>query len=94
MRIIETTTQYRKDFELAKKRNLPIDKLNEIVIKLANDEPLPIINKDHQLRGYNPVIRECHILPDWLLEYRKVDDGIIHLLKLIRTGTHSDLFKK
>jgi len=92
MRSIETTTQYRKDFEMAKKRNLPIDKLNAIVIKLANDEPLPPINKDHALRGYSPVIRECHIQPDWLLEYRKIDDHQVHLLKLIRTGSHSDLF--
>lgn len=93
MRSIETTTQYRKDFDMAKKRNLPIDKLNAIVVKLANDEPLPPTNKDHVLRGYSPTIRECHILPDWLLEYRKIDKDTIHLLKLVRTGTHSDLFK-
>ena len=93
MRAIDTTTQYRKDFELAKKRNLPIDKLNAIVVKLAKDEPLPAVNKDHALRGCNPVIRECHIQPDWLLEYRKIDDDTIHLLKLIRTGTHADLFR-
>lgn len=93
MRSIETTTQYRKDFEMAKKRHFPIDKLNAIVVKLANDEPLPPANKDHVLRGYSPIIRECHILPDWLLEYRKIDQDTIHLLKLVRTGTHSDLFK-
>lgn len=35
-------------------------------------------------------MRECHIQPDWLLVY-KVEREIL-TLKLIRTGTHSDLF--
>ena len=92
MRIIETTTQYRKDFELAKRRNCPIEKLNEVVIKLAEDKPLLPSNRDHVLKGITPQVRECHILPDWLLEYRKIDNGELKLLKLIRTGSHSDLF--
>jgi len=35
---------------------------------------------------------ECHIEPDWLLIYDK--DGTVSAgaLKLIRTGTHSELF--
>lgn len=35
-------------------------------------------------------MRECHIQPDWLLVYKIVQEKLI--LKLIRTGTHSDLF--
>ena len=38
--------------------------------------------------------RECHIQPDWLLVYDKEDNGELHILNLVRTGTHSDLFKK
>ena len=34
--------------------------------------------------------RECHILPDWLLVYKYIEDELI--LYLTRTGTHSDLF--
>ena len=34
--------------------------------------------------------RECHIEPDWLLVYKVVRETLI--LKLIRTGSHSDLF--
>ena len=33
---------------------------------------------------------ECHIEPDWLLVYKVVRETLI--LKLIRTGSHSDLF--
>ena len=35
-------------------------------------------------------MRECHIEPDWLLVYKVYRDTLI--LKLIRTGSHSDLF--
>ncbi len=35
-------------------------------------------------------MRECHIQPDWLLVYKIARETLI--LKLIRTGPHSDLF--
>ena len=40
-------------------------------------------------RNYKDM-RECHIQPDWLLVYKIERDALI--LKLIRTGSHSDLF--
>ena len=47
MRQIATTNKYRKDWELAKRRNLPIQELNDVIYKLANDIPLPKEKKDH-----------------------------------------------
>ncbi len=47
MRRIDITGQYKKDLKLARKRNLPEDKLNQIIFKLANDESLLESNKDH-----------------------------------------------
>lgn len=44
MRRIDITGQYKKDLKLARKRHLPEDKLNEIILKLANYEPLPLAN--------------------------------------------------
>lgn len=41
MRQIATTGKYRKDWELAKRRNLPIEELNDVIYNLANDIPLP-----------------------------------------------------
>ena len=87
---IQATHQYDKDVKLAKKRGLEIDKLIEVVCKLANDESLPAKNKDHALTGNYSGCRECHISPDWLLIYQKAEE--IKLLTLIRTGSHSDLF--
>lgn len=92
MRTIKFTGQYKKDLKLARKRNLPEDKLNEIIFKLANDIELPYNNKDHALTGDFTGTRECHIQPDWLLIYSKDSDDIVNILTLLRTGTHSDLF--
>lgn len=92
MRRIDITGQYKKDLKLARKRHLPEDKLNNIIFKLANDEPLPTANKDHALTGDFAGTRECHITPDWLLIYSKEDEKTIQILTLLRTGSHSDLF--
>lgn len=92
MREIVFTHQYKKDLKLARKRNLPEDKLNEVIYNLANDIPLSHDKKDHQLTGRLSGLRECHIQPDWLLVYSKEDKNELHVLNLIRTGTHSDLF--
>ena len=93
MRQIIFSGQYKKDLKLARRRNLPENELNDVIFKLASDIPLPSEKKDHPLSGNYSGYRECHIQPDWLLIYRKKDDGELHLLDLVRTGTHSDLFK-
>ena len=90
MRQIVFTSQYKRDLKLALRRKLPEEKLNEVIKLLATDQPLPAANKDHALKGEFRGFRECHILPNWLLMYRK-DDFRLQLV-LMRTGTHADLF--
>ena len=84
----EYTTKFKKDLKIAKKRNLDIELLKNIIRKLCNEEPLPQKNKDHILSGEWTGCRECHISPDWLLIYQ-IGNGMI---VFERTGTHSDLF--
>lgn len=91
-REIVWTSQFKKDYKLAMKRNMDIQLLDEIIRKLANGETLPDKHKDHSLSGNWSGHKECHILPDWLLVYR-IDDDVL-VLTLSRTGTHSDLFGK
>ena len=86
------TTQFKKDYKLAIKRNLKIGLLEDIIAALAMGEVLPEKNKDHALNRDWIGHRECHILPDWLLVYRVENDVLV--LTLARTGTHSDLFGK
>lgn len=91
MRTIIVSPQFKRDVKLARKRNLPEDDLLTIVRDLAEDKELPANKHDHALTGNFKGYRECHIHPDWLLIYKK-EDGDIRILKLSRTGTHSDLF--
>lgn len=91
MRSLVVTTKFKKDLKKIKKQNKKIDKLTNIIEKLQKDEVLPESNCDHYLSGNWNGFRECHITPDWLLIYRKKDSEI-HLLELVRTGSHSELF--
>ena len=89
---IKHTTQFKKDYKLAKRRNMKLQILKDVVTKLANGEQLETKYRDHALSGDWIGHRECHLLPDWLLVYRIEDDVLV--LTLTRTGTHSDLFNK
>lgn len=91
---IKYHNQFKKDFKLALKRGFDANELFKVVEILASEEPLPAEYRDHPLQDskHYKKMRECHIGPDWLLIYQIVKAELI--LNLIRTGTHSDLFKK
>jgi mRNA interferase YafQ len=86
---VKQTTQFKRDYRLAKKRGQRVDLLQEIIHLLADGKPLPEKNRDHPLTGDWKGFRECHITPDWLLVYKQEDDILV--LTLTRVGTHSDL---
>ena len=87
---IKHTSQFKKDYKLAKRRGLNLSLLKEIISRLANGEQLDEKYRDHDLSGDWKGHRECHIQPDWLLIYRISNHELV--LYLTRTGTHSDLF--
>lgn len=89
---VKTTSQFKKDYKLAMKRNLNISLLKEVVTLLSMGEKLPEKYRDHALTGNWVGHRECHISPDWLLIYRIENDILV--LTLSRTGSHSDLLEK
>jgi len=88
---IKFTNQFKKDLKVAKKQGKDIEKLFEIIEKLANQEPLASKYRDHGLTGKYKGCRECHIDPDWLLIYEIIEN--IMVLLLYRVGNHSELFK-
>lgn len=55
---------------------------------LANDQTLTKKHRDHALTGDSKDHRDCHIKPDLILIYRKLDDAV---LQLVRLGSHSEL---
>lgn len=69
--------------------NLRIRELiNEVIIKLANQEKLDKKYKNHLLKGEWINCFDCHILPDLVLIYQLTNEE----LKLVRIGSHSELF--
>ena len=88
---LETTSQFRKDYKLMKKRGLNLRLLEDVLNKLIREEPLETRHRDHALTGSYRGLRECHIQPDWLLIYA-IDKGRL-ILTASRTGSHADLFK-
>lgn len=88
---IRFTGQFKKDLKLAKKQGKNLDKLFDVVERLANGEVLEAKYRDHGLSGDYKGCRECHIDPDWLLIYEIFDDVLVLLLN--RVGSHSELFR-
>ena len=92
--IIILSNKFLKDLERLKRRKDFNSKLlKEVLSILSNGENLDKKYKDHKLedsRNYKNC-RECHISNDCLLVYRIEKEEL--LLLLIRTGSHSDLFK-
>jgi mRNA interferase YafQ len=90
MKKVSQTKQFSRDINRMRKRGKDLEKLQEIVRLLAESTPLPPNHSDHPLIGSWQPSRDCHIEADWILIYTTDKDS----LRLERTGTHSDLFKK
>ena len=76
---------------MRKKQGKNLDKLFDVVERLANGKTLEAKYRDHDLSGDYKGCRECHIDPDWLLIYEIFDDVLVLLLN--RVGSHSELFR-
>ena len=90
---IKRTSQFKQDFKLCLKRGLNLDEFIRVLSLLQNGETLPEKYKDHPLQPSKEFkdCRELHIEPDWLLVYKYSNENLI--LYLVRTGSHSDLFR-
>lgn len=87
---VEFTNKFKKELKIAKKQNKDLNKLYNVIEKLANGETLDIKYRDHELTGKYKGTHECHIEPDWLLVY-EIKDEILVLI-LYRIYSHSELF--
>ena len=66
------TGQFKKDYKKAIKRGCNPDKLRRVVEILQSEDSLPNEYCDHALVNSKEYkgMRECHIEPDWLLDYK------------------------
>ena len=90
MRYVHYSSKFKKDLKRTKRRGHNVSRLREIISRLAFEQALEPKYKDHTLIGNYAGARECHLSTDWLLIYRYESPN---KLILMRTGTHSDLFK-
>ena len=82
---------FRKSLKKMLRRGKDINKINDVILKLANGETLDPMYKDHALSGDLEGLRDCHIENDWVLLYFYTTTGEL-VLTLSDTGTHADLF--
>ncbi len=90
MKRVHSSTDFEKDIEGLIRRNKDMEKLKSVIRSLGRGEKLDQIYHDHKLTGNYYRCRDCHIESDWLLIYKYDEETLF----LIRTGTHSGLFKK
>jgi mRNA interferase YafQ len=93
MRTIDRSTAFKRDYkrEAKGKHRTTLDTdLMPVLVALATDQPLEPRHRDHDLSGNWSGYRECHVKPDLLLIYRRLDENT---LRLARLGSHSELFR-
>ena len=88
---VNFSSDFKKQYKKIKRQGKDINKLKEVIKKLANLEDLEPKYRNHMLNDskHHKNCGECHIEPDWLLVYRYIDSQLI--LLLIATGSHSEL---
>jgi len=78
-----------KTLQVTKRCKKGVKKLKAVIDTLCAGNDLETKYRDHKLVGNYKNARECHIESDWLLIYESSE----HIVKLRRTGSHTELFK-
>ena len=92
MRTIDTPGSFKRDYKRECKgthKTILGTDLKPVLDALVLDQVLAASYHDHNLSGEWAGCRECHIKPDFLLIYKKVNND---KLILVRLGSHSELF--
>ena len=89
MKLIRRTSQFKQDVTRMEKRGKDLSKIKRVLEALVGGRELATQLRDHVLVGQYKGTRECHLELDWLLIYESTESELV----LIRTGSHSDLFR-
>lgn len=86
------TSDFKKNYKKIKKQGKDINKLRQVIEKLANKEKLDEKYQNHMLNDSKKYKNcgECHIELDWLLVYQYVDNELI--LLLVTISSHGEIF--
>jgi len=87
--ILSQTKTFLRDCKKFKISDKHYTRFIQYLALLSQEKILPVEAKDHELKGEWEDFREFHVSGDLLVIYQITGDTI----KLIRLGTHSQLFK-
>lgn len=90
MKVVVASGKFKKDLKRYRHKPETLEKLYEVVGILERGGSLPKHYKAHMLIGEYSGHLECHIENDTLLIWL---DETENLIKLVRFGTHSELFR-
>ena len=87
------TTSFKKDFKKVKKNRKDFESAALVLktLQLNGVDGIPQKMKPHKLTGQYNDNWECHIKPDLLIIWIQIESP--NIIKLIRIGSHSELFK-
>jgi len=90
---LEVTTKFKKDLKKIKKSPKDFTAVVKVLklLKKGGVTEIPSVMKPHPLKANYKNHWECHIKPDLLIFWFQIDND--NIIKLIRIGSHSDLFK-
>lgn len=88
---IKYTGRFKKDLKRYQNRKSKIEVLGKVIKHLKTNGRVPIEYKPHKLHGIYEGTMECHIEDDFLLIW--IDEAT-NTIKLVRLGTHHELFGK
>ena len=89
MRDVKAAKSFKKDLKRYANQPARLKELYDIVDKLRRGEELPKRSRPHMLIGDYAGHMECHIGNDFLLIWFDKEENLI---KLVRLGSHSELF--
>ncbi len=89
MNILKLTSQFKKDLKRYKHKTETLEQLEYILNLLVKGEDIPDEYRPHMLHGNYKNHMECHVENDTLLIWF---DRAAPVIKLVRFGTHSELF--
>lgn len=91
MYIVKPTKAYKKSRKkILRSGHFDVSLLDEVINMLVAGKILAEKYQDHALAGDFSECRECHVKPDVLLIYAKIENELI--LVLVDIGSHSELF--
>ena len=90
MFVLKMTSQFKKDLKKIKNNPHKIQNLKQVLLNLEENGVVPNEYYPHKLTGNYSGYMECHVENDMLLIWIDADENII---KLVRLGSHSELFK-